>query len=476
MTTLEVLTNDQRAQVHERTLHVLEHAGMRVDSDEGRRILRDAGARVDEATRIVRFPPELVEHALAAAPRSFALGGRRPGWGLPMNVGESSLCLDGGPTLVLDRQTGERRRSTHDDWLEATRLCDALEEIGMRWSPVEGKVLGDTPADWVSAMTETLRNFSRHVNDSFEDAALAPWTLEVLEIVFGGRREIRRLHPYSFLICPVSPLVLESWEVDAWLALRGYDIPVAVMPMPIMGATAPGSLLATVLVGNCETLGTLCLVEAAEPGVPFIHAPTLATMDPRSGRVAGNAPHAALNAAGVEMARFYGLPAMGSGPGCDAYAPGIQAAYEKAIGTAFGCLAWPDILVGPGSLAEATVFSFEQTLIDVEVWRLCRKTHEGVAVQEDRWLSDVLERVGPGGQFLGEASTRRNVRGGEWLLPQLGVHDSYNAWTAAGAPDIMAEAHAQVEDILARHEPPALGEDVERALEELRTRAKDAST
>ena len=97
-------------------------------------------------------------------------------------------------------------------------------------------------------------------------------------------------------------------------------------------------------------------------------------------------------------------------------------------------------------------------------------------MQEDRWLSDVLERVGPGGQFLGEASTRRNVRGGEWLLPQLGVHDTYNAWTAAGAPDIMAEAHAQVEDILARHEPPALGEDVERALEELRTRAKDAST
>jgi trimethylamine--corrinoid protein Co-methyltransferase len=476
MTTIEVLTADQRAQVHERTLHVLEHTGMRVDSDEGRRILRDAGALVDEATRIVRFPSALVEESLKLAPRRFSLGGRRPGWSFPLNAGESTLCLDGGPTLVLDRHTGERRRSTHDDWLEATRLCDALEEIGMWWSPVEGKVLGDTPADWVSAMTETLRNFSRHVNDSFEDAALAPWTLEVLETVFGGRREIRRLHPYSFLICPVSPLVLESWEVDAWLALRGYDIPVAVMPMPIMGATAPGSLLATVLVGNCETIGTLCLVEAAEPGVPFIHAPTLATMDPRSGRVACNAPHAALNAAGVEMARFYGLPAMGSGPGCDAYAPGIQAAYEKAIGTAFGCLAWPDILVGPGTLAEATVFSFEQTLIDVEVWRLFRKTHEGVVVQEDRWLSDVLERVGPGGQFLGEASTRRNVRGGEWLLPQLGVHDSYSAWTAAGAPDIMEEAHAQVEDILARHEPPALGEDVERALEELRTRAMDAAT
>jgi trimethylamine:corrinoid methyltransferase-like protein len=33
MTSLEVLTNDQRVQVHERTLHVLEHTGMRVDSE-----------------------------------------------------------------------------------------------------------------------------------------------------------------------------------------------------------------------------------------------------------------------------------------------------------------------------------------------------------------------------------------------------------------------------------------------------------
>lgn len=475
MTTLEVLTSDQRSQVHERTLHVLGHTGMRVDSDEGRRILKEAGALVDEATRIVRFPPELVEDALAAAPRRFALGGRRPGWRLPMNADESTLCLDGGSTLLLDRQTGERRRSTHADWLEATRLCDALEEIGMWWSPVEGKVLGDTAADWVSSMTETLCNFSRHVQDSFGDAGLAPWTLEVLEIVFGGRREIRSLHPYSFLICPVSPLVLESGEVDAWLALRGYDIPVAAMPMPIMGATAPGSLLATILLGNCEALGTLCLVEAAEPGVPFIHAPTLATMDPRSGRLAGNAPHAALDVAGVEMARFYGLPAMGSGPGCDAFAPSIQAAYEKAIGTALGCLAWPDILVGPGTLAEASVFSFEQTLIDVEVWRLCRKTHEGVLVDDARWLSDVLERVGPAGQFIGEASTRRNVRSGEWLLPQLGVRDSYDAWTAAGSPDVIAEARAQVEDILAHHEPLAFEKDVERALEELRSGAMDAS-
>lgn len=44
---IEVLTPDQRAQVHERTLHVLSTVGMRVDSDEARDLLAEAGALVD---------------------------------------------------------------------------------------------------------------------------------------------------------------------------------------------------------------------------------------------------------------------------------------------------------------------------------------------------------------------------------------------------------------------------------------------
>ena len=475
MTIIEVLTPDQRAQVHERTLHVLSTVGMRVDSDEGRDLLAEAGALVDRSTRIVRFPPALVEQSLAAAPREFSLGGRRPDWSFPLNAGESTLCLDGGPTMVLDRRSGERRPSTYDDWCEATVLCDALDEIGLFWSPVEGGRRDDSMAGWVDYTIDTQRRCSKHVQDSFDDPAEAPWLLETLEIVFGGRDEVRRRHPYSFLLTPVSPLIMECPGTDALLALRGYDIPVAAMPMPLMGATAPGSMLATVLLGNCETLGALCLIQSAEPGTPFIYAPCLASVDPRNGRLAGNAGQTAMNVAGVEMARFYGLPSMGSGPGTDHFEPGIQAGYEKAFDTLFSALAWPDILVGPGTLAEATVFSFEQTIVDVEIWRLCRKAHAGIVVDEDRWLDDVIERVGPGGHFLGERSTRANARRGEWHLSQLGRNDSYQAWAAAGRPDVLDEAREAVDALLATHEPLPLGDEIEAELARLRARARGVS-
>ena len=65
-----MLSADERTQIHERTLHVLATAGMRVDTDQGREILRAAGAQVDEGTRIIRFPAKLVEESLALAPRA----------------------------------------------------------------------------------------------------------------------------------------------------------------------------------------------------------------------------------------------------------------------------------------------------------------------------------------------------------------------------------------------------------------------
>lgn len=472
--TLQLLTADERAEVHERTLKVLAGTGMRVDSDAGRGILRDAGARVDESTRVVRFPPELVEQSLAMAPRHFSLGGRDPDFGFPLNAGQATLLNGGGETDIVDRRTGRLRPGTFDDWVEITRLIDALPEIGVGWVDTGGWYAENTPATVVSDAAETARLFSRHQNTSFDDPTLAPWWLETLAIVHGGRDEVARRHPVSFLFTPVSPLIAEGGAVDAWLAVRGWDIPVLVMPMPLMGATSPGSRLGTVLATNCEVLGMLCLIEAAAPGTPFVYAPIIASVDPRSGRYAGGAALTALSCGGTEMARHYGLPVCSHAFSCDAWVPGAQSAYEKAFGMLLAGLSWPDILVGPGVLAGGLSFSLEQLVIDVEIWRMCRAAHDGIPAGADRWLDDVLERVGPGGDFVGERSTRRGMRGDEWFVPRLGTQDSRHAWEAAGKPDVVEEARQKVTDILAAHEPHRWDEEVARELARLHARALDA--
>jgi trimethylamine--corrinoid protein Co-methyltransferase len=473
-TWLQVLSEKERHQVHERTLRVLARTGVRVDTAQGRQFLKAAGAEVDENTHVVRFPQVLVEESLRLAPKEFTLGARRPGWDLRMNGGDCTLLVDGEAMFVLDSETGERRAGTVQDWLEATRLIDALDEVGVWWCMVEAGDRGDTMADYVGYVRDVFRNFSKHVQDGISRPEQAPWLLEVLQVIFGDKEAIRRRHPLSSLLCPQSPLVIEGPYTDAYLALLGWDIPVAVMPMPLMGATAPGSLIATTVIGNCDVLAMLCLIQAAAPGTPFIYAPALATMDPRSGRYGGGAiEDGLLSVAAVEMARYYGLPVEGTGVGgTDHHVPGIQAGYERALSSLLPVLSWPDILVGPGLLGGSMILCLEQLLIDVEVFRMCRRARQGIAADEDKWLENVIGRVGPAGAFIAEPSTVDGIRGGEWYISQLGVHDSFEGWEAAGRPMLLEEARDRVKHILMTHEPLLFDEDVERELDRIQKRAQ----
>lgn len=474
-TLLQVLSEDERAQVHERALGVLAKTGLRVDTAQGRQILRDAGAELDENTNIVRFPRTLVEEALRVTPGQFTLGARRPGWDLHMNGGDCTLLIDGEAIFVLDRGTGERRPGTFHDWLEATRLIDALDEVGVYWSAVEASDRGDKIVDQIRYWRNLFCNFSKHVQDSISGPEQAPWLLEVLGVIFGDREAVRRRHPMSFLLCPQSPLVVEGPYTDAYLALLGWDIPVAAMPMPLMGATAPGSLISTTVLGNCEVLATLCLVQAAAPGTPFIYAPCLAVMDPRSGRYSGGAvENGLLNVAATEMARYYGLPVEASGMSTDRHAPSVQAGYERAINGLLPVLAWPDILVGPGLLGGSMNLCLEQLLVDVEIFRMARRAREGILADETTWLDDLISNVGPGGHFLAELSTVEGVRGDRWYISDFGIHDTFEGWEAAGRPTMMAEAYERVGQILATHQPLHLDEDVERELERIQKRAQDS--
>jgi trimethylamine--corrinoid protein Co-methyltransferase len=474
ITFLQVLSDDERAQVHERTLRLLASTGLRVDTGRGRRILGDAGAIVDELAHIVRFPRALVEASLQSAPPRFTLGGRRPGWSFAMNAGECTLLADGGATHVLDAQTNQRRPATFEDWRAATRLIDAIDEIGVYWAMVEPTFAERSPGDFVAYWREVLRNFSRHVQDSTANPGQTRWMLEVLQAVFGGHEAIRRLRPLSFLLCPASPLVIEAGYTDAYLETAGWDIPVTVMPMPMMGSTAPGSLISTVLLANCEVLAMLCLVQSAAPGTPFIYAPAPALMDPRSGQYgSGEVENALLGAAATEMARYYGLPAESSTGGSSSPIPSIQAGYERGLNWALPALSWPDLLVGPGLLGGALTLSLEQLLVDVEVFRRCKRLRQGIHSGKGKWLEEAIARVKPGGNFLAHRSTREALRNGEWYNSKMGVHDTFAGWEAAGKPGLLAEARVEISRLLTDHQPLPLDEAVERELDRIEGRARE---
>jgi trimethylamine:corrinoid methyltransferase-like protein len=475
-TLLRVLSEDEKTQVHEHSLKTLAETGVRVNTAKGRQYLKEAGAEVDENSRIVKFPRDLVEESLRLAPKDFALGARRPGWDLSMNAGECTLIADGEGILVIDRETGELRPTTFKDWWESTRLIDALDEVGVYWDMVERGDAEESVSSAVKNWRRIFSNFSKHVQDSSPNAEFSPWLLEIIQAIFGDKKTVRRTHPFSFLVCPKSPLEIEEKRTDAYLELLGWDIPIAVMPMPLMGGTGPGNMISLTILGNCEVLAVLCLIQAAGPGTPFIYAPALAVMNPRTGSYsAGAIENGLLSSAAVEMARYYGLPAEGSGGGTETYAPGIQASYERAMNSLIPMLSWPDLIVGSGMLGGSLILSLEQLVIDAEVFRMSQQAHRGILTNDEMWLDEVIRRVGPGGHFLGEKSTVANMRSGEWMIPRLGVHGARESWEMAGKKNILEEAREKVENLLTTHKPLPLLDEVTKELDKIQNRAKQSS-
>lgn len=465
---LQILSNEEKNEIHDRTLKLLANTGVRVDTARGRQILAQAGAQVNENTRIVRFPRPLVEECLRITCRQFTLGGRRPGYQLPMNAGECTLVMDGEGVFAYDCNTGERRSSTMEDFLAATRLCDALDEVGVFWEIVEGGRCEGGIGEYASYWHKVICNFSKHLQDSPFNPEESRWMLKIMDVVFGGKKAMREQNPFSFLVCPLSPLIIEESYTDAYLETIGWNIPIAVMTMPVMGLTSPATLISTTIMFNAETIAMLCLTQLAQPETPFIYAAAPASMEPRYARfTGGGVENALLSSAVTEMARYYGLPVEATTGGSDHHAPGIQAAYERALNWAVPVLSWPDLLVGPGLLSGAMILSLEQLLLDVEVFRRCKRLHRGIGTSQEKWLDDLIDQIGPGGNFLKERTTHRSLRSGEWYTGGLGITDPYERWEELGKPDVLQQAREQFNKILAEYQPLPLDESVEEEIKRI---------
>ncbi len=66
-----VLSQDQVYEIHRASLEVLEKAGYRIHCEEGVRLLKKAGARVDG--EMVKTPQHIVEECIRQAPKGFVL-------------------------------------------------------------------------------------------------------------------------------------------------------------------------------------------------------------------------------------------------------------------------------------------------------------------------------------------------------------------------------------------------------------------
>jgi trimethylamine--corrinoid protein Co-methyltransferase len=454
----DCLTAAEQDALHQRVLHVLEHVGIGVESTVALELLADAGARVDRERRSATLGPELVESCLEKAPGSVRLAARDAAHDLLVGAGSPlACCTDGMEIMVLDDVTGKARHATRDDLAYFYRLFDALDDLDFIWTSV---TLSEPDAPTVGLETDliALESTSKHVQSVVAHSPeQIPPLLEMLHAIAGAPMHERPI--YSSLHCPVSPLRFEGDKLDASIELARHGVPILIHPLPLLGSTAPMSVLGTTVITLAEILAAVTIFQLGAPGCPLMVVAIGGSTNLRTGGCLCGAPEVALvDLASLAMTRQYGLPSMSAGMSSDAKAANFQAGSEGALLAATSVLCGADMLVGAGVAGGAV--STAKTILDCDTIGSVKRLLELPDTVDDASTRiDDIAAVGPGGQFLARRSSRVNSRRGEIWQP--GVFQRGSISEHAGRA-LVRDALERAEAVLAAHAPTPIPEDARR--------------
>jgi len=453
------LSATERAELVEQTFTVLEDVGVTFNTAEALDLLAEGGAIIDRETSSARLPRELVRRCLALAPGQVLLAARDPrndvlvGGGAPLSV-----TSGGTATYMLDDTTGERRAGAADDLRTVMRLFDALAEIDYVWPTISARDLDPLTAN-LEIEAISLRSCAKHVQDEVRSLEYVAPLLDILEAAAGAPMSKRPI--FSAINCTIAPLAHDAEMTPASIALARAGVPIVIMPMPLMGTTAPLSAAGVTVITLAEIASAAVLFQLAAPGCPLIAAPEPALADLRSGLYLSAPPEIAFAAlACIDVLKSWGLPVQGGSFGGDAKAADFQDGLEGAFHGLLDSLCGADTLVGPGELDGAQAVSLAAIVLHADATGMLKKALQDTRFDSASMLLDDIRAVGPGGHYLACRSTRERARDA-WQPAVLrrGSFESHRGTTLV--EDALARAH----HLLATHEVLPMAADVERHID-----------
>ncbi|MBR5740676.1 MAG: trimethylamine methyltransferase family protein [Firmicutes bacterium] len=441
---VQVLSDDEIKLVHQRTMEILETAGIWIKSPVAFEMLKKAGARTDDERQIVFISEDMVTDALAKAPKTFKLGGRNHRFDLTLPTSESRHQMSGIATAIYDIETGEKRDAVISDIIDIGRVFQKTETGALCWT---GVTASDVPQKThnLHEMAAIIQGTSKHVQVELSSTYEASFAARILEAVCGSREKVIEDKIASFLYCPVSPLTQDRKMLEAYLSLAEYEIPITIYPMPIIGLTSPASLFSTLCQINAEVLSAIVIFQTAHPGWPVIYGTASGAADPMTGEYVRSGEAPLISMGGTAMARFYGLPCAVTGGGSFETMP----AY----------LGNPDLIDGLGAIECGMAVDLRAILADEETGKRCMRIRKGIRIGEGTDLTEDIIKEGPGGGFLMHRSTMKNFRNNDEIYHNM----VYPLNKRAQIDEVEANREAAgriVKQILAGPHEDALPEDV----------------
>jgi trimethylamine--corrinoid protein Co-methyltransferase len=358
------------------------------------------------------------------------------------------------------------RQSQLRDLYDIGRLVENLNHIHFYLRPVVARDISNDDID-LNTFYACLSATNKHVMGGCYYPEKVAEIKKMGAIIAGSEEKFLERPFFSFnLGYMVSPLRFAPETTETLTVAVRAGIPVSLVSAPLSGATAPASLVGTLVQVIAEELAGITYVQLLRPGHPTLLGGMPLVTDLRTGSMLGGCAELALmNAASAQMSHFYGLPVYNSCGITDSKIPDIQAGFEKGLTTAVTALAGAQYNHhAAGMLESLLAVAYEQYVIDDDINGQVMRLVCGLEVTEESLSLDVIHEVcNDEGHYLGHPQTL-SIMNTEYHYPHTADRATRTDWEAAGSLDMGERARRQAREILTTFFPTVVPEAVDQRL------------
>jgi trimethylamine--corrinoid protein Co-methyltransferase len=473
----ETLLPSQMRKLHNATLSILRKVGVDVLHKGAVELLKEAGCTIENGKRgkleRVKIPEWLVEDCINSAPSRITIFDR---------CGEPAMFLEGKQTnfgmgtdlpKTRDLETDELRPTTLKDVREVATVADALPNIDFIGS-------NGLPSD-VETNTMYIESFKAQIECSkkpiFFTAANEKdlgYILEMAEAITGGKKE---LAARPFLIHysePTSPLTHSDGAVAKLMLCAERGVPVNYTPAVLSGASGPATIAGGIVQGNAEALSGLVIHQLTRKGSPIITGTSVLPIDMRSTCISYTAPqHKFAYTVIAAMYHYYNLPVWGTAGVSDSHILDEQTAFEHALTIYSAALEGSNLVHDIGFMGQGLVSSSAALVMCDEIISYVRTMLKGFEINDVTLALDIIEKVGPGGNYIGERHTYENFKRDMWE-PKLANRLNPDNWVTAGSKTYKEKAVEKAIKILKEHNTIPLTTEVQEKIDKTCKRASES--
>ncbi len=233
------------------------------------------------------------------------------------------------------------------------------------------------------------------------------------------------------------------------------------------GSTAPITGAGLLVIYLAGALSGLAIIQLQKRGAAVCVGGVGQAMDLHNARPAYGSPEMSLYGAAMsDISRYLQLPYMGTAGASEAKVVDVQAAIESTAQVVFSGLSGATLVHDVGFLDCADTGSLEMLVMNDEIIGMTRRMLRGIEVNDDTLMLDLIDEVGPGGEFISSAVTAKRCRAEIWV-PTLMDREPWINWESSGCLTMRERIKMKLAKILREHQSPPLADEVSVRIEEI---------